>query len=148
MLIVFDLDGTIADHRHRQCYAEMVPRDWDSYNIGMNDDPVIESVAFIMGLLNLCSPTCRVEIWTGRPERFRDLTVKWLDRHNIQYARLRMRPDDDLRNVNDIKGEWLNEGPLPDFVFDDRSKQAKFWNNKGIICLHVKVPQSNLNTED
>ena len=142
MLIVIDLDGPVSDHRKRQHFAESTPRDWDSYNRYMLDDPVVEPVAFLMLLFDLMSPTCRVEIWTGRPERFREVTVDWLEKYNIKYDRLRMRPDDDLRSVNDIKGEWLDEeDQLPYFVIDDRSKPAKFWNSRGIICFHIKLPK-------
>jgi hypothetical protein len=45
---------------------------------------------------------------TGRPERWRSDTVRWLERHGLPSGRLLMRPDDDRRPARVYKIEALH----------------------------------------
>ena len=132
--VVCDLDGTLADDRHRQHYLEQQPQDWESYFAACGDDipvwPVIMVVNALWG--------GQVEIWTGRSEVVRETTVQWLANYGIRYTKLRMRPEGDYRPDTELKGEWLAEcDPPPWVVFDDRSKSVAWWRSQGVVCLQV-----------
>ena len=93
MLIVFDLDGTLSDDSHRQHYVAKPNRDFKSYYAGMSlDKPIVPVVNTMLAL----AARHDVEIWTGRPEQYRQCTVDWL--LGIPYIRLRMRADGDNRS--------------------------------------------------
>ena len=40
-VILFDLDGTLCDVKHRRQYVATNPRNWDAWNAGIiNDKPI------------------------------------------------------------------------------------------------------------
>ena len=139
---VFDLDGTLADDSHRQHFVNGEKRNFVAYYALMSRDTVIEPVAAV--LRKLFHPEeAVIEIWTGRPEEYRAVTRKWLQRNNIPIHILRMRDDGDNRPADEIKLEWLDllrtsdEGP-PDIVFEDRTKTVEMFRREGIVCLQVQ----------
>ena len=102
--VVFDIDGTVADCRHRQHHASKEIPDWEAFFAGADlDDPLAQGVALAFehaadGRL----------IWlTGRPERYRSNTVAWLQALGLPTADLHMRPDDDMRPAAVFKAERL-----------------------------------------
>ena len=134
-MIVADLDGTVSNHKNRQMYVEGKVKYYDAYHAHILED---EPFWQVVGLLQVLDYSAYIEIWTGRPERYRDITEEWLDKYRVPYDALRMRKDDDFRDVNVIKGEWLDElEEKPDMALDDRDKCVKFWNDNGILCLQV-----------
>lgn len=92
---VFDIDGVLADVRHRLHFLDSRPRDWDAFFAAVDADGVLpqgvdalhEAVADGLGVVYL----------TGRPERCRADTVRWLDAHGLPEAELLMRPETDRR---------------------------------------------------
>ena len=137
MLIVFDLDGTLADDAHRQHHIAGEDRDWGAYFSECGGDQAIEPIVEVSYSLHR-RDNCRVEIWTGRPEEYRALTEAWLDTHAIRYHELRMRPTGDFRSDVEVKGEWLAECvERPSLVFDDRTRTVAWWRQQDIICCQV-----------
>ncbi|MEU5096252.1 hypothetical protein [Streptomyces sp. NPDC020996] len=103
-LAVFDLDNTLADTAHRQCYLERRPRDWDGFFAAAPKDPPIpEGVA----LARESAEECEVVYLTGRPERFRRDTLDWLAAHGLPEGRVHMRRDGDRRPARRTKLEVL-----------------------------------------
>ena len=63
--------------------------DWDGQE--QDEDPTY--VDFITNARPLLLPTAPVKaICTGRLERYRDVTVAWLEKHHVQYEELHMHP--------------------------------------------------------
>ena len=145
MLVVFDLDGTLADDLHRQHHLDQETKDWDGYFAECGKDQVIEPVAAIARALTsqtLPDGTFHwIEIWTGRSEAYKPETVEWLCANRIPFQYLKMRPEGDYRPDTVLKGEWLNDprlyGEKPDLIFDDRTKSVEFWRKHGIVCCQV-----------
>ena len=143
MLAVFDLDGTLSDDGHRQHFLHQSPRDWDGYFGACDADKPIEPVVSVMrglwglGHIHVSHPQqWDIEIWTGRPEAYREQTVAWLKRYGLRWDRLRMRADGDLRPAWTCKSEWLVDGK-PDLMFDDQAAAVGYWRSIGIVCLQV-----------
>lgn len=84
----------------------------------------------------------KVVIVTGREEKFRDITEKWLERHLGNYDRLHMRRDGDFRSDVIVKRE-LFESQIQSayevqFVVDDRDRVVEMWRHElGLVCFQV-----------
>ena len=103
-LAVFDLDGTIADVRHRLRFVTQAPRDWDAFFAAAPEDPPLaEGVALARG----SAAECEVVYLTGRPERCRADTEAWLAAQGLPDGPLHMRRDDDRRPARRTKLEVL-----------------------------------------
>lgn len=103
-LAVIDVDGVVADVRHRLHHIESRPKDWATFFAGAADDPPLaEGVARVRALL----ADHDVVYLTGRPERLRRVTERWLDRHGIAGTRLLMRRQGDFRPAKVTKAEEL-----------------------------------------
>ncbi|MDJ0340877.1 hypothetical protein QMK19_19040 [Streptomyces sp. H10-C2] len=103
-LAVFDLDGTLADTRHRLPLLDRQPKDWTGFfRAAVDDAPLAEGVR----LAREAAVECDVEYVTGRPERCRRDTVAWLDRHGLPSGHVWMRSNDDRRPARTAKLELL-----------------------------------------
>lgn len=91
--VIVDIDGTLADTRHRDCFKQQ--KDWDGYFARVHDDGVmmetVDRVKAHKGEGRM------ILLMTGRPEKLRVATMNWLDVHGIPYDALYMRPNDDRR---------------------------------------------------
>jgi hypothetical protein len=91
---VIDLDGVLADVRHRLHHLESRPRDWESFFAGIPDDPVLPEGRAVVDRL---APDHDLVYLTGRPERTRAATETWLRRHRLPRGELIMRGERDRR---------------------------------------------------
>ena len=172
MLIICDIDGTIADCSHR---VPLIP-DWDAFNgLMAEDEPILPVVNLILraaippateAVMSaypfLCNPPRRLAFLTGRPERYRPVTARWLlDHCNLaehdDYD-LIMRPDENYDSDVDLKPYLLGMSTEPggvlhdwavrheleldeDFMksqaifIDDRDRVVAMWRGKGYTCL-------------
>jgi hypothetical protein len=141
MMVVFDMDGCLADCSARvgRYLIESPMKDWDGL---FTDDaiasdkpiwPTIDVMMSLMGNLN------RVMIWTGRPERTRVATVMWLNRFGIYLPpdMIWMRAEGDWRDDHMLKGEWCDQR-RPDAVFEDRDRIVAMYRARGITCYQTQ----------
>jgi len=101
---VFDLDNTLADTAHRQRFLERRPRDWDAFFAAApQDPPLARGVALVLE----SAEECEIVYLTGRPERCRRDTLRWLSAQGLPEGRVHMRRDDDRRPARRTKLEIL-----------------------------------------
>lgn len=103
-LAVFDIDGVLADVRHRLHHLEAHPQRWERFFQAAGRDPVLEEGA---QRLRDALVDHDVIYLTGRPERTRRLTEQWLARHDLPTGPLLMRADDDHRPARYLKRSEL-----------------------------------------
>jgi hypothetical protein len=102
---VFDLDGVLADIRHRLRFVEHKPKDWDAFFAAAPmDAPLHEGLAAVRAELGLGR---RIVYVTGRPERCRADTTSWLSAHGFPDGPVHMRADDDRRPARMLKPELI-----------------------------------------
>lgn len=110
-VLLWDLDGTLADNRHRlhlikspeiQGAGEELVPDWAAYEALASEDPLIAASAAAYRTTNFINV-----ILTGRMEKEREATVTWLKKHALLVQRLLMRPNGDTRPNVEIKREAL-----------------------------------------
>ena len=103
-LAVFDVDGVLADVRHRLRFVEGSRKDWDAFfGAAVDDPPLAQGVA----LARESALECEVVYVTGRPERCRADTLAWFARHDLPEGRLSMRRRRDFRPARVAKLELL-----------------------------------------
>lgn len=143
MLIVFDIDGTLADNHHRIDYVRTKPKDWAAYDAGIPNDAVIEPIAKIFRGF-AADPTFVVVFATGRNERSRVATLNWLVDNGLYYLgqKLYMRASDDFRHDDIVKSEMLDQiiedhGKKPDMWFDDRPRVVRAIRKRGVFVVDV-----------
>ena len=104
LLAVFDVDGVLADVRHRLHHIESRPKNWDAFfSAAIDDPPLPEGVA----LCRESAIDCEVVYVTGRPERCRQDTLDWFERHGLPAGRLSMRGHRDRRPARLAKPQLL-----------------------------------------
>lgn len=103
-LAVFDIDGVLADVRHRLHHIEARPQRWERFFQAAGRDPLLEEGA---QRLRAALAEHLVIYLTGRPERTRRLTERWLARHDLPTGPLLMRADDDTRPARYLKRSEL-----------------------------------------
>ncbi len=157
---IFDLDGTLANGEHRlhlitakctQCLGEksykciecngtgFAPKQWDAYfELCDKDEPIWHTI-FIAQALH--ADLNNIVIVSGRSGQVREKTEIWLDRYNVPYQHLYMRPRNDHTDDDQLKIQFLaqmrQEGWNPIMAFDDRTRVVNAWRAAGIPCAQV-----------
>jgi hypothetical protein len=140
MLIVFDLDGTLANIDHRLGYVRSKPKNWPAFDAGIVNDAVNEPVAAVFASM---VGSHDVILASGRSEKTRGLTEAWLRVNGlVGWQKLYMRKAGDYRSDDIIKLEILDDiiadyGKKPDMVFDDRPRVVAAWRSQGIFVFDV-----------
>lgn len=116
---MFDIDGVVADVRHRLHHLRR-HRAWGAFFGEAHADPLLAVGARLVSDL-----AGRHEVvWlTGRPEWLRDVTSDWLTGHALPGTELHMRPDGDYRPARVYKLDVLGAlapREIAAFVDDDR----------------------------
>lgn len=141
-LILVDIDGTIADGRHRMKFIEQTPKDWESFFAEAKNDARIKPVIRLVNTL-LWGKSYGVVFITGRPESIREDTLKWLNDTfkplEIPTQRLVMRQVGDHRPDDNVKYEMLadlrHQGYKPTLAIEDRTRVVKMYRSANLTCL-------------
>lgn len=128
--VICDLDGTLALHQGRD------PFDWASIPEDAID-PRLEHI-----LKDYCCQGVAIIFVTGRPERARAATEKWLFDHELYSYKLYMRADNDFSHGDDYKRKVYKEHIKGDYnvycVFEDSNKCVKMWRDEGLLTCQVE----------
>ena len=136
---IFDVDGTLSNPTHRRHYTQNTPKRWDLWNKSMFDDtPHHDIIQFVHVAKD---KGLKVLVSTGRSEDYRDITMSWLNKHDVFPDKMYMRRELDYRADDIVKKEMLDQmlvdGYMPLLAFDDRDKVVKMWRENNIRCLQV-----------
>src|SRR5690348_12902716 len=117
---VFDIDGVLADVRHRLHHLAARPKNWDAFFAAAEQDELLDVGA---EFARRASATHRVVYLTGRPDRLRAATQNWLGRHALPAGPLLMRREGDRRPAAMVKLGHLrrlrSDGRIDLLVDDD-----------------------------
>jgi predicted kinase len=126
-----DIDGTLAINNTRNPFA------WER----VGEDTLDRSVATAIGKL---SADTAIVLLSGRSSVCYDLTVAWLNKHEINFQDLFMRSADDNRPDEIIKSELYYRHIRDRYnvlgVFDDRPKVCRMWRSLGLNVFQVGNP--------
>tara|TARA_Y100001972_G_scaffold125902_1_gene178199 strand:- start:866 stop:1444 length:579 start_codon:yes stop_codon:yes gene_type:complete len=147
-VVIFDLDGTLAliDDRRKISTKPNGKMDWDTFfdpdNISLDlpNHPVIQMAQ------TLDKQGFTIVIFSGRSKATKDATADWLDKHNVPFNVMKMRPTGHpwaFMPDDKLKKHWLDDIFPGDrknrilCVFDDRDKVVKMWRDNGLTCFQV-----------
>ncbi len=152
--VIFDIDGTVADGRHRQHFVSTKPKNWPAYQAGAPHDARWDGMHFVYNAMRATAGgeylpgngghatpvNHRILFVSGRSEDEREVTEQWLERNDFGgYYKLIMRPSKDYRADDIIKEEILDTHILPFYdvvcVFDDRPRVIRMWKRRGLYVL-------------
>jgi hypothetical protein len=121
-LIVCDLDGTLADNRHRK---HLVPeqgelRDWTPYSKACVDDTPINGV---ISLINMLWNHYGIFLLSNRESSAMDETRWWLSRHKVMYDFIQLREPGDVEGSSEYKVKAIDslrdDGYTVNLLIDD-----------------------------
>jgi hypothetical protein len=134
-LVIFDIDGTLADVSERIHHVKHKPKNWEAFYQGMAQDKAIHSMVRLCNILYAAG--IRIILCSGRNEQHREETVKWLAQQGVNYHELILRKVNDRRTDTVVKREMLANIDKSKvlFVVEDRSRVVEMWRSEGLVCL-------------
>ena len=140
-IVIFDLDGTLALIDKRR---DLATKDGKmNWNVFINPDNIDLDTPnqTVIDMANMLSKQgYLIYIFSGRSDKTEDATKDWLDKHNVNYDLLQMRPQGLLyKPDNDLKQDWLNviKKDRVAMVFDDRNQVVDMWRKNGLTTFQV-----------
>lgn len=139
-VIVFDIDGTLANVEHRRHWVASKPKNWPAFNAGMVNDTPNADIVWLLDSLR-SQPDTRIVICSGRDSEHRAVTEAWLNQHVGAYDALYMRAERDYRPDSIVKVELLEQitrdFAVPWLWVDDRQQVVDAIRAQGIRVLQV-----------
>ncbi len=128
--IICDLDGTLSLLNGRNPYDASA----------CDKDLLNEPVAKVLKLFY--ANNYQIILLSGREDKYKDATLRFLKNHNIPYNALHMRKTDDTRKDSIIKKQiFINEIAAKyyiEFILDDRNQVVDMWRNElELPCFQV-----------
>ncbi len=139
-IIIFDIDGTLANLDHRRPMVENLDHDKQDWKSFLHDWNVIKDtpVENIVRLAKLFYDLeFKIYLCSGRTEVVEQTTRLWLKLNDIKYDKLFMRKRDDSRKDDLVKKDFLKEMDKDRiwFVVDDRQSVVDMWRSEGLTVL-------------
>ena len=126
--VIFDLDGTLCLMNGRN------PYDASTCEQDLPNLQVVE-------LYHLYKNKYKIILCSGREDKYKEQTKKWLANNQIEYTHLYMRKSDDFRKDSIIKTEIYEKFIAPNYnvklVIDDRDQVVKAWRELGLTVFQV-----------
>jgi len=100
----------------------------------------------VIQMAQMLSQKNRIVIFSGRSKGTKSETKRWLDKFDVPYDVIKMRPtskDWMYMPDDELKQYWLDNlfpGDKKDnilCIFDDRDKVVKMWRDNGLQCFQV-----------
>ena len=143
-VVLVDLDDTLSDTSWRE---HLIKSDgWDAFHNQLIHDQPCEDIVRLINMI--AGGSIAVIGITGRPERYRDISLRWLLKHNIWIDELLMRPNDDRQKAPKSKMDLITARFGPDWAqqilcfIDNREDIIKEFNKAGVTGLLCHVRRS------
>ena len=138
-VIVFDIDGTLANIEHRRSFVATKPKNWRAFTAGISNDTAHQDIVELTHLF--WNAGHHIILCSGRGEESRDVTEKQMIDFTVPYHQLYMRsakdhrPDDIIKVelLQQIRKDWGN----PKYWFDDRTRVVNAIRAEGVRVLQV-----------
>jgi hypothetical protein len=139
MIIILDIDHTIANSFWRDPMIGV--ESWDEYHAASKNDHPFKNVVNLINSLSSMGYT--IIAFTGRNEKFRQLTLDWFIKYKIDIDELLMRPDDDFCKNQELKLKLLEKRfngnyKYIHFFIDDNEDAVLEFYKLGIATLQIR----------
>ena len=138
-IVVFDIDGTLANIEHRRSFVATKPKNWKAFNAGIVNDTPHQDIVNLAQVLYMSF--AKIILCSGRGEEHREVTEKQMKSFDVTFEKLFMRPAKDNRQDYIVKVELLQqiraEFGEPWLWFDDRTQVVNAIRAEGVRVLQV-----------
>lgn len=128
MAIQIDLDGTLAIFGNKNPYN----RDFINDKVCVQ----VKSIIFLEKNINT-----KIIILSGRSDKFKSITIDWLNKNDIPFDELHMRREKDNSPDTDLKEKLFKIHCLDKYyikyIIDDRLKVVNKWKELGLFVFNV-----------
>jgi len=142
--IIVDIDGTLAHMNGRRS-----PYDYTR----VLEDDLDDTIALLLDDWKYVHPRGEVLVVSGRDHTCRKDTLAWLNKHDVSYDHLFMRPADAKDEHGNKIPDWIVKYNLfnqyirydydVQFVLDDRLQVCRMWHRLGLKILRVGDPDAD-----
>ena len=140
--VIFDLDGTLALIDKRR---EIAKKPNGKINFDIFYDPqyieLDEPNSFVIDLAKMYKRDgYEIVIVSGRSDRTKEATERWLEKYGILYDRMIMRKRKNFTPDDKLKERWLEKYLDRDnirAVVDDRQRVVDMWRRNGLNVFQV-----------
>jgi hypothetical protein len=151
-IVIFDLDGTLATVDARMQLAtggNSTESDYNKIDWSILHDPAnIEMDKPNVPVVTMCDylfeKGYHIYIFSGRSDKTQQATIEWLEKYQIKYHKLVMRPsatkEENFMPDEILKYKMLEQHADRDdilCVYDDRTKVVDMWRSVGLTCFQV-----------
>lgn len=140
-IVIFDLDGTIANLDHRIPLINCTEPNWDEFYAKCDQDRLNNWCVELMYALE--QQNYNIYIVSGRRKDTEIKTLAWLRKHKVPYNKLVLvRENKDYTSDQKLKRNWLNTKIDKErilFVVDDRQRVVDMWRKEGLVCLQCNA---------
>ena len=123
-IAVIDIDGVLADVRHRLHHVKDRPKDWVAFFAAAPDDPPLDKG---LETARRLAEVCDVVYLSGRPEHCRQDTLDWFEKYDVPPGELILRRRGDYRPARVTKVETLDR-------LSERATVSVFVDDDPLVC--------------
>lgn len=137
-VVVFDVDGTLMDEKHRAHLRD--EKKWDEYfDLCHLDTPIPEMVSL---LRDYKEKGYEVWIMTGRKETCKEKTLQSFKEAGIEFDNIKMRGEDVMIPDYVLKPAWIAKyigKERVEAIYDDSPRVLEGFIKKGLNAIHVET---------
>jgi len=146
--VIFDLDRTLSDLRHREHHVTGDKKNWSKFYEGIPHDELNQEIFDLYYFYR--DMGYYIVIATAREEtlQVREMTFQWLKNHNINPDKIFFRPEKDYRpdyEVKEIVAKLTTSVFESVIAFDDNDEVLKMYQKYGILTFRVDLPEKTKN---
>lgn len=138
-IVVFDIDGTLANIEHRRAFVATKPKNWRAFTAGIPNDTAHQDIVELTHLF--WNAGHRVILCSGRGMEHRHVTIKQMEKFVVPFTEIYMRAEKDHRPDYIVKVELLQQIRKdfgePWMWFDDRQQVVDAIRAEGVRVLQV-----------
>ena len=135
-VVVFDVDGTLMDEKHRAHLRD--EKKWDEYFDLCHLDTPIQSV--IDKLIEYKNNGYEIWVMTGRKESCKEKTIKSFEENGIVFDHIKMRGEDVMIPDYVLKPAWIGKyigKERVEAIYDDNPRVLEGFRKKGLNAIDV-----------
>ncbi len=140
-IIICDIDGTLADIKHRLHFVRESKKDWKKFFSEISKDTLRQDVVDLV--MKYEEEGYEIFLVSGRSQEYKEATEKWLEKEFKGYRfykALFMRARNDGREDSEVKKD-IYDSLFKKYnvyeVIDDRPRVIRMWREQGLNVRDV-----------
>lgn len=137
-VVVFDIDGTLMDEKHRSHLRDA--KMWEEYFMACDLDTPIEHIVKLTHEYHEKG----YEVWlmSGRSDSCEQKTLESMKIHGVYFDKIKLRSKDNFMPDHVLKPAWIGKYigiERVEVIYDDTDKVIEGFRKKGLFVVDVKA---------